>query len=79
MATSQTGSAADVSTCSDNEIVNVDNQKNEARFSFSQIHFNVVFIQVIFTSMTNWLCERDSSSSGVLMAIFTMLEEVSKI
>ena len=38
MATSQTGSAAGVSACSDNELVDVENHKNEARFTFSQIH-----------------------------------------
>ena len=35
---SQTGSTADVGACSDNDIADVENQKNEARFSFSQIH-----------------------------------------
>ena len=38
MATSQTGSTADVEACSDNELVDVENHKNEARFTFSQIH-----------------------------------------
>ena len=38
MATSQTGSTADVDACSDNELVDVENHKNEARFTFSQIH-----------------------------------------
>ena len=38
MATSQTGSTADVGACSDNELVDVENHKNEARFTFSQIH-----------------------------------------
>ena len=38
--------------------------------------FNVVLIQATFKSLTNRLCERDLSSSRVLMAIFTMLEEV---
>ena len=37
MATSQTGSTADVGTCSNNELVDVENYKNEARFTFSQI------------------------------------------
>ena len=32
MATSQTGSTADVDACSDNELVEVENHKNEARF-----------------------------------------------
>ena len=35
---SQTGSTADVGACSDNNIADVENQKNKARFSFSQIH-----------------------------------------
>ena len=38
MATSQTGSAMNVDACSDNELVNVQNHKNEMRFTFSQIH-----------------------------------------
>ena len=38
MATSQTGSTADVDASSDNELVDVENHKNEARFTFSQIH-----------------------------------------
>ena len=36
MATSQTISTAD--TCSNNELVKVENHKNEVRFTFSQIH-----------------------------------------
>ena len=38
MATLQTGSTADVDAWSDNELVKVENHKNEARFTFSQIH-----------------------------------------
>ena len=39
MVTSQTGSTADVDACSaDNELVDVENRKNEARFTFSQVH-----------------------------------------
>ena len=34
----QTGSIADVDACSDNELVDVGNHKNEARFIFNQIH-----------------------------------------
>jgi len=37
MATSQTGSTADVNACRDNELVDVES-KNEERFTFSQIH-----------------------------------------
>ena len=33
--TSQTGSTADVNACSDNELVDDENHKNEARFTFS--------------------------------------------
>ena len=36
--TSQTGSTANVDACSDNELVDDENHKNEARFTFSQIH-----------------------------------------
>ena len=36
--TSQTGSTADVNACSNNELVDDENHKNEARFTFSQIH-----------------------------------------
>ena len=63
-------STADVDACSDNELVDVENQKNEVRF-------NMVLIQVTFESLTNRLCKRDPRSSRVLMAIFTMLKEVS--
>ena len=38
MATSQTGSTTDVDACSDNELVDVQNHKNEMRFTFSLIH-----------------------------------------
>ena len=38
MATLQTGSIADVDACSDNELVDVGNHKNEARLTFTQIH-----------------------------------------
>ena len=38
MASSQTGSTTDVDACSDNELVDVQNHKNEMRFTFSQIH-----------------------------------------
>ena len=34
MATSQAGSTADVGACSDNELVDVENHKNEVRFTF---------------------------------------------
>ena len=38
MATLQTSSIADVDAYSDNELVDVGNHKNEARFTFSQTH-----------------------------------------
>ena len=49
------------------------------RFTFSQIHqyFQYGSYTSDFQSLRNRLCKRDLSSSRVLMAIFTMLEEVS--
>ena len=83
MATSQTGSIADVDACSDNELVDVGNHKNEARFTFSQIHQYLQYgtypsdFQKSDKQLLGSVCERDLSSSRVLMAIFTMLEEIS--
>ena len=70
-ATSQIGSA-DVNACSDNELVDVGNNMNEARFTFSQIHQYLQYVAYpsYFQSLTNRLCKRDLSSSRVLMAIF---------
>ena len=70
-----TGSTTDVDACSDNELVDVQNHKNEMRFTFSQIHQYLQYgiyrtYPATFESLTSRLCERDLSSSRALMAIF---------